>query len=86
MYERLGNKVRARRAAMDANDFASRAGDTTGRERTEALLVRLNGRGLAHGTDRGFEPLARPPRIARSPAKPTPRVVTREKPANRVKR
>jgi len=86
MYERLGNKVRARRAAMDANDFASRAGDTTGRERTEALLLRLNGRGLAHGTDRGFEPLARPPRIERTPTKPTSRVVTRDKPTNRVKR
>ena len=87
MYERLGNKIRARRAAMDANDLASRAGDMTGQDRTSALLVRLNGRGLAHGTDRGFEPLDRPTtRVAKSTSKPVSRVVTRDKPTNRVKR
>jgi serine/threonine protein kinase len=87
MYERVGNKIRARRAAMDANELAARSGDTTGRERTEALLKRLNGRALAHGTDRGFEPLDRPTtRVEKTPAKPTARVVTRDKLTNRVKR
>jgi len=71
MYERLGNKLRARRAAMDASDLASRAGDRTGVERTESLLRRFGGR-IATGTERGMEPITGP--TTRAPV--MPRTVT----------
>jgi serine/threonine-protein kinase len=41
LYERLGNSVRARRAAMDAHTHAVRGGCAVGPERTRALLRRL---------------------------------------------
>jgi serine/threonine protein kinase len=42
MYDRLGNRARARRAAMDAHDHATRVGDQDGVMRTRALLRRLS--------------------------------------------
>jgi hypothetical protein len=41
MYDRLGNKVRARRAAMDAQALAQRAKSKDGETRTRLLVNRL---------------------------------------------
>src|SRR5690606_12581631 len=49
MHDRLGNPIRARRAAMDAYDHAVRAGCKVAEERAGALLRRLMG---GRGADR----------------------------------